>query len=50
MLDVSLEDLEVWTYAMYSLRCYTYSLIALRPEVNMNTLTTNLTFVHFFIN
>ena len=26
----------------YSLGCYTYSLIALRPNLNMNTLTTNL--------
>jgi hypothetical protein len=26
-----------------------YSLIALRPKLNMNTLTTNLIFLHIFI-
>ena len=41
MLDVSL-GLEVWTYAIYNLGCYRYSLIAVRPKLNMNTLTTNL--------
>ena len=50
MLDVSSEGPEVWTHAIYRIRCYTYSLITLRPKLNMNTLTTNLTFFHFFIN
>ena len=37
MLDVSLQGLETWTHAIYSLGCYTYSLIALRPKLDMPT-------------